>query len=189
MEKFTCKDYIDKDYVDNLLKTAIRIFDGEAPGSEGIELDENVTQEDWDCGLKKVVANHTLVPVLIPMIPENPNGMAIMVIPGSAYRRQVLSQEGVEVGKWLNSMGITAFVLRHRLPADAHNRRVDVPLIDAQRAIRFIRYNADKYGICADKVGVMGFSAADIWHRCFQPVTTETFILMKLIINVMILIS
>lgn len=153
-------DNFELEKINELLKTAaIPLFKNTAPGSEGVELTETVFAEAWECGRQKVIAKDTLVPVIIPFIPEKPNGLAVIVIPGGAYRRQVINLEGTNVAEWLNMHGITAFVLRHRLPVNAHNIPCEVPLIDVQRAVRLVRSRADEFGIKADKIGVMGFSA------------------------------
>lgn len=158
--------------MEELLKTAIPLFNGTAPGSEGVELLETVFAEDWECGRKKIIAKDTLVPVIIPFIPEKPNKTAVIVIPGGAYRRQVLNLEGTEVAEWLNAHGITAFVLRHRLPVNAHKAPGEVALVDVLRAVRLVRSRADEYGIESGKIGVMGFSAgghlASLAATCYE---------------------
>lgn len=86
---------------------------------------------------------------------ENANGMAIVICPGGGYGGLVVGAEGHEIATWLNSHGITGVVLEYRLPAGRHA----VPLLDAQRAIRTVRANAQKWGLDPDKIGIMGFSA------------------------------
>lgn len=155
-----------------LVKTAVPLFDGTAPGSEGVELLETIFAEDWECGRQKVIVKDTLVPAIIPFIPEKPNGVAVIVIPGGAYRRQVLNLEGTDVAEWLNMHGITAFVLKHRLPVNHHKFPGEVPFIDVLRAIRLVRSRAEEYGIKSDKIGVMGFSAggylASLAATCYE---------------------
>jgi acetyl esterase/lipase len=68
--------------------------------------------------------------------------------------------EGYKVAKWFNSIGVTAFILKYRLPSDQIMVDKTIgPLQDAQEAIRYIRRNATKWGINPEKVGVIGFSA------------------------------
>lgn len=100
-------------------------------------------------------------PTLMVMKPENPNGKAVIVFPGGGYSRLAAKKEGSLVGQWLNRQGITAFVVKYRVPA---RQGVNAPLQDAQRAIRFVRSNAKQFGINPKKVGVMGFSAGG--HLC-----------------------
>ncbi|MFT4089586.1 MAG: alpha/beta hydrolase [Asticcacaulis sp.] len=96
--------------------------------------------------------------------PANPNGSAMLVIPGGGYRIASVDKEGRDIARYLAAQGITAFVLIYRMPAEGWEKASDVPLMDAQRAIRLIRRKADDFGIDAEKVGVMGFSAGG--HLC-----------------------
>jgi acetyl esterase/lipase len=135
------------------------LFPGCAPGSENVKIEEVIIEEEWDQHLKKRIVSGVTSPSIIPFIPKEPNGIAVLVIPGGAYRRQVLNIEGTDIAQWLNTFGVTAFVLKHRMPCDGHENFEDVPLQDAQRAIRLIRSNASKFNIDVNKLGVMGFSA------------------------------
>lgn len=150
----------------------IFLFPYSAPGSENIKLDEKIFEEEWEKGLKKIAVSGVKRPSLIPYIPENPNGACIILIPGGSYKRQVLNLEGEHIAKWLNSIGITAFVLKHRMPFDGHADGLKVPLQDAQRAIRLVRSNAENFNIQPNKIGVMGFSAgghvASLLGTCFD---------------------
>lgn len=85
----------------------------------------------------------------------NPNGTAAIICPGGGYGGLVTGAEGHGIAKWLNGHGITGIVLEYRLP----NGRSEVPLLDAQRAIRTARANAFKWKIKADRIGIIGFSA------------------------------
>ena len=87
-------------------------------------------------------------------------GQAVVVCPGGAYGTLAYDWEGTDTANWLNSLGITAVVLKYRLPEDASNVTPWLsPLLDAQRAIRFTRAHAADWGIDPAKVGIMGFSA------------------------------
>lgn len=99
-------------------------------------------------------------PTLTVFVPENPNGSAIVICPGGGYAYLAINKEGFKVAKWLNTLGITAFVLKNRLPSDEiMNDKTIGPLQDAQEAIRYVRRNAEKWAINMQKVGVIGFSA------------------------------
>lgn len=101
-------------------------------------------------------------PTLTVYIPKNvkPNGTAILILPGGGYGHLAMLKEGKKVAQWLNSVGITAFVLKYRLPNDAIMTNKSIgPLQDAQEAIRIIRRNSAKWHLKDDKIGVMGFSA------------------------------
>lgn len=84
------------------------------------------------------------------------NGTAVVVCPGGGYRALAMDHEGAQVASWLNSMGVTAFVLRYRLGPKYHHPS---QMNDVQRAIRTVRARAAEYGIQPDRIGVWGFSA------------------------------
>lgn len=87
--------------------------------------------------------------------PEKPNGAAIVICPGGGYGVCAANAEGHPVARWLIDHGITAAVLEYRLP---HGNSF-VPLIDAQRALRTVRFKAPAWGCDPKRIGVMGFSA------------------------------
>lgn len=97
-------------------------------------------------------------PLMTVFRPKAPNGAAALLIPGGGYIRVVIDKEGFEVARRLAEAGVTAFVLRYRLPREGWTSR-DVALQDAQRAVRLIRGNAAAYGIDPTRVLAMGFSA------------------------------
>ena len=98
------------------------------------------------------------IPDITPYVPDrpDPNGTAIIVCPGGGYRRLSMEKEGSDVGTFLNSLGIVAFVLRYRV---GPRYRHPVPLSDAQRALRYVRANAATFRIARERIGMLGFSA------------------------------
>lgn len=96
--------------------------------------------------------------------PSKPNGAALLVTPGGGYSVIVIDVEGYQIGPWLSERGWTVFVLYYRLPGEGWTNRADVPLADAQRAMRLIRSRASHYGVDPAKVGALGFSAGG--HVC-----------------------
>lgn len=88
--------------------------------------------------------------------PERASGAAVVVCPGGGYARLAADHEGRQVAEWLNSLGVSAFVLQYRL---GPRYRHPVPLQDAQRAIRLLRSRAVEWGIDPARVGILGFSA------------------------------
>ena len=101
-----------------------------------------------------------ILPTLTKYTPAKPNGMSIIICPGGSYVRLSIDNEGVFVAQALNEVGITAFVLKYRLPNDSIMIDKSVaPLQDAQQAIRLIRKNATAWGLNENKIGIMGFSA------------------------------
>ncbi len=100
------------------------------------------------------------VPTLEYFKPEKPNGAAVIVCPGGGYIRIAYTHEGIDVAKWFAKLGISAFILKYRIPDDKYMEHKDrVPLADAQQAIYYLRKNAKEYGIDPDRIGVIGFSA------------------------------
>lgn len=98
------------------------------------------------------------IPTLTLYEPLHPSvsATAIVVAPGGSYVMLAMNHEGRQVANWLNSLGVTAFVLKYRLGPKYHH---PIELGDAQRAIRFVRSHAEEYGISPDRIGMMGFSA------------------------------
>jgi acetyl esterase/lipase len=87
-------------------------------------------------------------------------GISVIICPGGGYSGLAIDKEGYEIAKWLNWHGITAFVLKYRLPSDAIMEDKTIgPLQDAQEAIRLVRRNAGKWNLDPGKIGIMGFSA------------------------------
>lgn len=95
-----------------------------------------------------------------PAPADKNTGTAVVVCPGGGYYGISFINEGIEVAKWLNQLGITAVVLHYRLPDDAIMKNKSIaPLQDGQEAMRIVRRNAKKWGIDPHKIGIMGFSA------------------------------
>ncbi|MFV0471741.1 MAG: alpha/beta hydrolase [Paludibacteraceae bacterium] len=86
---------------------------------------------------------------------EVANGTAVLICPGGGYSGVSVVKEGEDIAKWFNARGVTAFVLYYRMPNGHH----DIPLKDAQTAMKYIRKTAKKWNINKQKIGVMGFSA------------------------------
>ncbi|UDF02921.1 alpha/beta hydrolase [Asticcacaulis sp. AND118] len=110
------------------------------------------------------LVNGVVRPRLAVYRPEKPNGAAMLVIPGGGYTYISVDHEGHNVGRVLSAAGITVFVLYYRLPAEGWADASDVPLMDAQRAMRLIKVKAKDYRVDPARVGVMGFSAGG--HLC-----------------------
>lgn len=95
-------------------------------------------------------------PSLTPYLAKSPNGTAVVVCPGGGYQHLAMDHEGVQIARWLNSLGISAFVLKYRLGPKYHH---PVMIQDAQRAIRTVRTRAAALHIQPDRIGIWGFSA------------------------------
>jgi acetyl esterase/lipase len=87
------------------------------------------------------------------------NGTAVIVCPGGGYGKLAWNKEGTEVCEWLNSIGVTAFALKYRVPKRAGDDTHRLPLQDAQRALSLVRHRAAEWGIDPQRIGIMGFSA------------------------------
>ncbi|MGB9454512.1 MAG: alpha/beta hydrolase [Bryobacteraceae bacterium] len=96
----------------------------------------------------------SITPYLVPE--GRGTGAAIVVCPGGAYVHLALDHEGAQVARWLNSIGVAAFVLQYRLGPRYHH---PIEWGDAQRAIRTVRSRAAQYRVLPDRIGIMGFSA------------------------------
>jgi acetyl esterase/lipase len=100
-------------------------------------------------------ADRPAISIFLPA-KEKAAGTGVLVCPGGGYAHLALDHEGRQIGEWLNSLGVAAFVLRYRL---APRYRHPAMLQDAQRALRHIRAHASAFGIAPDRVGIWGFSA------------------------------
>ena len=118
-----------------------------APNSNGL----TGTEEDLEGGR---VAN-VIKPSITVYKADKPNGMAIIMCPGGGYARLAMNHEGHDMAPWLNAQGITYIVLKYRMP----NGHYEVPLSDAEQAIRLVRQHAKEWNIRPDRIGIMGASA------------------------------
>ena len=120
-----------------------------APNKENSTFKDNVTR------IAKVS-----VPTLTLYKPEKPNGKAVIICPGGGYSILAFDKEGTKVAEEMNKWGVTAFVLKYRLPDDTTMKDKSLaPLQDAQQAIRLVRANAKEWGINKNQIAIMGFSA------------------------------
>lgn len=136
----------------------IELWNGKVPGA--IHNDKYKQTIDTAAGW---VDKHSIVNPYLDVYPapkEKSNGTAVVICPGGAYVGMAVKHEGSQVAKWMNSLGITAFVLKYRLPDDSimENKSIG-PMQDGQRAIRIVRNRAKEWGIDPNKIGIMGFSA------------------------------
>ena len=137
----------------------ILLWPGPAPGSEGLGFEEVLAERSQDPSRHDRIFTRIVRPSLRMFRPENPNGAAVIVIPGGAYQRVVVDKEGADICAWLNGLGVTAFVLKYRLPDEGHADGSQAPLRDGQRAVRLLRSRAVTLGIDPRRIGVIGFSA------------------------------
>lgn len=113
----------------------------------------------WENGAPNAVGKEAVdIPTLTPFLApkETATGSAIVVLPGGGYSHLSETKEGSDVAKWLNSMGISAFVLKYRLGMRYHAPN---QLLDAARAMRTVRARAKEWNLDANRIGILGFSA------------------------------
>ena len=158
----------------------IPLYDGEIPNAKPCnEKDHEFIDTSWmKSGI--LVVDHITKPTLtvFESAAEKRNGTAVIICPGGGYGIIAAGHEGADVAKVFNDAGVTAFVLRYRLPNDeCMSHKEYVPLIDAQQAIHFVRSHAQQYHIDPNKIGIMGFSAgghlASTAGTHFDPVRKE----------------
>lgn len=143
---------------------------GERPGTIGDELYWNI-DPNVECngvGSSDPVYGNVTRPQLVPFVVDSTaphrTDIAMMVAPGGHYDILVWDKEGTDVARWLNTLGISAFVLKYRVPRrswldDPNILSSKAALMDAQRAISMIRAKAQHLNLSASRVGFLGFSA------------------------------
>lgn len=139
----------------------IVLFPGGAPGEKG-NLTEKADTDGGKTGGETVlrvtnVSEPTITVYNAPI--EIASGSAVIVCPGGGYNILAYDLEGDEVCEWLNSLGITAVLLKYRVPRREGLEKHAAPLQDVQRAIGYVRANAEKMELDPARIGVMGFSA------------------------------
>ena len=154
----------------------IRLWPGRAPGSE------SWTQQETEVDTKdEELVRNVVDPEMTVYFPATgtANGTSVIICPGGGFHILSMESEGTEIAHYLNSLGITAFVLKYRLT----RTNTDYPLVllhrlktphdmqpiidemsplliaDGQQAIRLVRNNAMKWGLVPDRIGLIGFSA------------------------------
>ena len=139
-------------------ESLIPIWGEEMPNHK--KSDEVETYPVTKSGILKIENIQTPTLEVFQPTKPNRNGKAVIICPGGGYHGVAYDWEGISVAKWYNSKGITAFVLKYRMPNSASVKvSYEAPLQDAQRAMRYVRFNSEKFGIEKDQIGIMGFSA------------------------------
>ena len=137
----------------------VTLWPGTPPGGAGVHLPNRIQNRDPGAAPVDRYIDQVGNPSMIVFRPGKPDGSAIIVAPGGGYSREMMDFEGTDVARRFNAAGVTVFVLRYRLPGEGWANRSDVPLQDAQRAMRLVRANAAKYALDPARIGFMGFSA------------------------------
>lgn len=135
---------------------SMRLYPGAVPGRINNDIKETwVWQKD-----SILIVSNVQDPILYIFKPAKPNGSSVIICPGGGYFILALDHEGFQLAKWYNERGITAFVLKNRLPDERMmTEKWMRPLQDVQQAFRIVRGQASKWKIDPNKIGLMGFSA------------------------------
>lgn len=139
-------------------QTVIPLYKGKVPNS--IKHSEQEVKNVNDAG--QIRYSKVTQPTLEIHLPEagKANGTAIVIIPGGGYGIVSYTNEGTDIAREFNKMGIAAFILKYRLPSDKIMADKTIgPLQDAQQAIKTVRMRAKEWGVDTAKVGIIGFSA------------------------------
>jgi len=139
--------------------SVVYLWPGGAPGSEGKSGDEKVqVQPAGDHVISNV--HKPSVTVYLPS-KETATGVAIVIAPGGGHSTLWVDHEGYNIAKWLSDHGIAGFVLKYRLAREPGSTYTveGTSLADTQRAIRLVKSRAAEWGVDANRVGVIGFSA------------------------------
>jgi acetyl esterase/lipase len=149
---------------DESSQQTLDLWPGQAPGENG-SIGPEVAKTKGD-GNAKVITSLTNVtrPTLTVSRPDRTKdtGVAIVVCPGGGYSNLAWDHEGEQVARWLNSIGVTAAVLKYRVPRRPETPKGQPPvqaLMDAQRALSLVRSKAEAWGIDPKRIGILGFSA------------------------------
>jgi acetyl esterase/lipase len=139
-------------------QTTINLYTEKVPNSI-----PSTEEEKTDIDQKGILRiSKVTVPALTVYLPpkEKANGTAVIICPGGGYGILAAGHEGVDVAKRFNEMGVTAFVLKYRLPSDKIMVNKEIgPIQDAQRAIEIVRTRAKEWSINKNRIGIVGFSA------------------------------
>jgi len=138
----------------------VKLWPAGAPEKPGvtIEAEKRIEPKNDKDVLRVTNVTEPTLTVYRPAPPVTPNGTAVLVCPGGGYGILAIEHEGTQVCDWLNSLGVTAVLLKYRVPVRDKTPGYE-PLQDAQRAIGILRQNALPWGINPKRIGILGFSA------------------------------
>lgn len=137
---------------------ARRLWPDLPPGAPKVAPVPNLTM-NGAADARQLWVRGVAMPELVVRRPARPNGIGLLSLPGGGYEFLSVQNEGLDVADGFTQRGYTVFILSYRLPGEGWAARADVPLQDAQRALRLIRADAAGYGVDPNRVGVIGFSA------------------------------
>jgi acetyl esterase/lipase len=125
------------------------------------EQDFTKPEDNLVAGKRIIKLGNVKTPQIHVFLPDSSqrSEAAMVICPGGGYNILAWDLEGTEVADWLNSLGITAIVLKYRVPTRQQDPKWMAPVQDAQRAISLARHHAAEWKIDSKKVGILGFSA------------------------------
>src|SRR5688500_15492175 len=135
----------------------IALWPNGAPGEKG-DVGEEVDAEPAPDKVRLTNVTRPTITVYRPAA-DKATGAAVLVCPGGGYNRLAMDIEGTEICDWLNAQGVTAVLLKYRVPRRTGIEKHAAPLQDAQRAMGLVRQRAKEWDIDPQRVGVIGFSA------------------------------
>ncbi|MEX0324347.1 MAG: alpha/beta hydrolase [Puniceicoccaceae bacterium] len=142
----------------------LKLWDSEMPGPK-LDVDD---ERDFTKDTDKLIAGRRIIklgnvkdPEMHVYFPDakKKNGASVIICPGGGFTILAWDLEGTEVADYFNTLGITAIVLKYRVPTRTQDTRWLGPVQDAQRAIRLTRHHASDWKLDRDRVGILGFSA------------------------------
>lgn len=137
----------------------VQIWPGALPAGS-VQLDEDqIAKLKSELTEERIAFVDRATLTIFPAPRETANGCAVVICPGGGYNILAWPKEGLEVAQWFNSIGVTAFVLKYRVPRRVPDKIHWEPMQDVQRAIRVVRRDAEKWNIDPDRIGTLGFSA------------------------------
>jgi len=134
------------------------LFSGEIPNSKNAANEEEIKTQSGGETLAYKVSVPTIT--VFPAPRDKANGTSVIIFPGGGYHLLVMKREGSDIAAAFNKLGVTAFVVKYRIPDDRTMKDKSVgPLQDAQQAIKMVRERSEEWNIDPAKIGLIGFSA------------------------------
>ena len=139
------------------------LWPGKPPQDAGLKAEESSRIYDSKIvGPTKLITNVTRPTLTVYRPDKNNTHTAMIILPGGGYWNLFWELEGEEVAQWLNSNGVTAVILKYRVPrreGEVRGQPAALPILDAQRAVSFVRSRANDWEIDPARIGMVGFSA------------------------------
>jgi acetyl esterase/lipase len=150
-------------------------------GDVGVEHDTTTASAHTVAGRRVIRLGNVSNPTITVYRPSKhkANGTAVVVCPGGGYSILATDLEGVEICQWFNSIGVTAALLKYRVPMRPGDTNHILPLQDAQRALGLVRFHAKEWNLDPKRIGILGFSAGghltahlsnNFGKRAYEPV-------------------